>query len=53
MSLWVLEFHEVNRATYSWFVVSAIVKTGRRVSLLIRNEPCGEGLKWRELRVPS
>ena len=43
----------VTRATASLFVVSTIVRKGKRVSLLILHEPCGEGFKWRVLRFPS
>jgi len=53
LSLWVLAGSVVNRACTSMFVVSTIVRKGRRVSLLILSEPCGEGFMLSVLRFPS
>ena len=43
----------VSRDTVSLFVVSTIVRKGRRDSLLTLHEPCGGGFNWRLLRYPS
>ena len=41
------------RASASLFVVLTIVRKGRRVSVVILLEPCGEGLKWKFWRFLS
>ena len=51
-SLWVPDGSVVTRDRAN-FVVSTIVSKGRRDSLLIPHDPCGEVFKWRVLRVPS